>query len=86
MDTRDGDGTGLRSSRKFTRHTFVFVDGSRLLITEELHSGIIDVSYYNWVDSNGNTILCFHSEPHDLNPSYQTATEPHHVHRPTIPS
>ncbi|MGG1555434.1 toxin-antitoxin system TumE family protein [Paenibacillus ferrarius] len=82
MDTRDGDGTGLLSSRKFTRYTFVFVDGSRLLITEELNGPIIDVSYYNWLDSSGNTILSFHSEPHDQDPRYQTLTEPYHVHPP----
>ncbi|GFN32976.1 toxin-antitoxin system TumE family protein [Paenibacillus xylaniclasticus] len=81
MDSRDGDGSGLMSSRKFTRHTFVFVDGSRLLVTEELDSDSIDVSYY-WVDQSGNTILSFHSEPHDKDPRYQTATEPHHIHPP----
>lgn len=82
MDTRDGDGSGLMSSRKFTRHTFIFVDGSRLYVTEELSNGLIDVSYYNWVDAKGNEILSFHSEPHDRDPHYQTATEPHHVHPP----
>lgn len=82
MDARDGDGSGLLSSRKFTRHTFIFVDGSRLLVTEELYGGLIDVSYYNWVDQSGNTILSFHSEPHDHDVRYQTASEPHHVHPP----
>jgi hypothetical protein len=60
----------------------VIIDGSRLYVTEQLSGGIFDISYYNWVDARGDNILSFHSEPHDLDPRYQTATEPHHVHPP----
>lgn len=84
MDSRDGDGSGLLSSRMFTRHTFVFTDGSRLYVTEQISSGLIDISYYNWVNVLGDNILSFHSEPHDLDPHYQTSTEPHHVHPPMV--
>lgn len=82
MNSRDGDGSGLTTSRTVTRHTFTFIDGSRLYITEELSGGIIDVSYYNWVDQDGEDILKFHSDPHERDNRYQTATEPHHVHPP----
>lgn len=81
MDSQDGDATRQPTTRMFTRHTFVFIDGSRLYITEQISGEYIEVSYYNWVDENGNDILKFHSEPHD-DPKYQTETEPHHVHPP----
>lgn len=67
----------------FTRHTFVFVDGSKLYVSEQISGGLIEVSHHNWADPNGYEILKFHSEPHDGDRRYQTATEPHHVHPPT---
>jgi hypothetical protein len=82
MNSRDGDGTGMLTSRMFTRHTFTMIDGSRLQITEEISGGVIEVSYYNWLDPNGSEIIKFHSEPHDGDKRYQTATEPHHIHPP----
>ncbi|MFC3798920.1 DUF6516 family protein [Cohnella sp. GCM10012308] len=60
----------------------MFKDSSRLFVTEEISGGFIEVSYYNWVDPDGQNILKFHSEPHDGDPRYQTTTEPHHVHPP----
>lgn len=82
LDSRDGDGTGLLTSMRVTRHSFIFKDGSRLLVTEELSGGLIEVSYYNWVDQDGQDILKFHSESHNGDSRYQTATEPHHIHPP----
>jgi len=82
MDSSDGDGSGLLSSRSFTRWTFTFLDRSKLCITEHLRSSCIEVYFYNWVDSSGATLAKFHSEPHDGDRQYQTITEPFHIHPP----
>ncbi|UOF91494.1 DUF6516 family protein [Fodinisporobacter ferrooxydans] len=80
---KDGDGTGQKSSISFQRKTIRFMDDSKLYITERLlarNNGFyIDFYYYDWVAKNEKEILKFHSEVH-LNPAYQTATEPYHVH------
>lgn len=80
-DLRDGDGSGLMSSLSFQRYTILFIDGSKLRITERVSKGIIDYSYYDWEQSDGRMIK-FHSEPHPNDSQYQTLTEPHHIHPP----
>lgn len=82
MNSCDGDGSGLFTSISFTRHTFVFTDMSRLLITEHLSRGRIEIYFYDWVDEHGADILKFHSEPHKDDRRYQTSTEPYHIHPP----
>ena len=82
MNSCDGDGSGLFTSISFTRHTFVFTDLSRLLITEHLSRGRIEIYFYDWVDEHGVDILKFHSEPHKDDRRYQTSTEPYHIHPP----
>lgn len=82
LDSREGDGSGQPSSYLCVRHTFVFKDGSRLLIKEFLtKNGFIEAYFYDWADANGNVLLKFHADPHK-NPKYQTETEPFHVHPP----
>lgn len=46
-DLHDGDGSGLMSSLSFQRYTILFIDGSKLRITERVGKGIIDYSYYD---------------------------------------
>ncbi|MFD3259845.1 DUF6516 family protein [Paenibacillus lentus] len=82
MDSSDGDGSGLLSSRSFTRWTLTFHDGSKLYITEHLNQGIIQMYFYNWVSISGEVLAKFHSEPHDEDKRYQTVTEPFHIHPP----
>jgi len=83
LDSRNVDKNGRHTSYLYLRHTFIFKDGSRLYIREQLtKDGFIETYYYDWEDENGNTILKFHSEPHPDDPRYQTDTEPFHVHPP----
>lgn len=80
-DIRDGDGSGLLSSRSCQRYTFLLSNGSRLRITERISGEYIDYSYYDWELADGRVIK-FHSEPHNDDSRYQTVTEPHHIHPP----
>jgi hypothetical protein len=82
MDSSNVDANGLRSLPSVLRHTFVFLDGSRLYITEEIEGGFIKEYHYDWVGEDGKVLLKFHSEPHPDDPRYQTETEPFHVHPP----
>lgn len=82
MDSSNVDANGLRSLPSVLRHTFVFLDGSRLYITEEIEGGFVNKYYYDWVGGDGKALLKFHSEPHPHDPRYQTETEPFHIHPP----
>ncbi|MDP4098338.1 DUF6516 family protein [Paenibacillus sp. P96] len=82
MYIRETDSTSKPSSAFAQRATLVFVDNSKLYITEHLKSGLITHYYYDWIHGNGNQVLAkFHCEPHD-DPDYQTDTEPYHIHPP----
>lgn len=79
----DHDSTGLKSSAFAQRATIVFLDGSKLYVTENLNKRQkIETYWYDWVAADGKTILAkYHAEPHD-DELYQTKTEPYHSHPP----
>ncbi|MBB5354208.1 hypothetical protein HNR43_000163 [Anoxybacillus mongoliensis] len=52
------------------------------MIEYKTSDGWIDYYYYDWVTSDGKTILKWHSEPHNEDERYQTTTEPYHIHLP----
>lgn len=76
---RDVDQTGKTSSQICQRKTFVFTDGSCLSITEFIKNDKIDYYYYDWSSKSKKSLLKFHSEEH-VDKSYQTETEPFHIH------
>ncbi len=75
---RDVDQTGKTSSLICQRKTFVFFDGSCLSITEFIKDEKIDYYYYDWY-SKKKSLIKFHSEEH-VDKTYQTETEPFHIH------
>ncbi|BBI31312.1 toxin-antitoxin system TumE family protein [Cohnella abietis] len=82
-DIHLSDRSGQHSTIYSLRATIPFLDGSLLYITEYTNkSGIINKYYYDWEDANGYIKAQYHSEPHELDKRYQTATEPYHVHPP----
>lgn len=76
--TQENDQTGKSSSMLAQRRTFKFKDGSSLSITEILRNGNIDYYQCDW-SINEKILLKVHSEPHK-DTSYQTETEPYHIH------
>lgn len=76
---KQNDQTGKTSSPVCQRKTFTFIDGSYLSITEYIKSNRIDHYNYDWYSAGKEPLLKFHSEDH-LDISFQTATEPFHIH------
>jgi len=82
-EMRHTDRSGIPSSIYAQRATITFIDGSKLYVTEYTNkSGVIDKYYYDWVDPGGRLRAQYHSEPHERDRRYQTATEPYHIHPP----
>lgn len=82
-EIRSSDRSGTLSSMYVQRATITFTDYSKLYVTEYIsRKGIIDRYYYDWEDETGYLKAQYHSEPHDRDKRYQTATEPYHVHPP----
>ncbi|MBU8715980.1 MULTISPECIES: toxin-antitoxin system TumE family protein [Brevibacillus] len=80
---RNTDSTGMPSSIYAQRATIVFSDSSKLYVTEKLNKQqCIEEYWYDWIAADDKTVLGkYHGEPHE-DESYQTATEPYHVHPP----
>ncbi|WP_149095940.1 toxin-antitoxin system TumE family protein [Paenibacillus terrae] len=79
---RDTDSTGKTSTAYAQRATLVFVDDSKLYITEHIRHGVITHYYYDWISKDDKQVLAkFHCEPHQ-DEDYQTTTEPYHIHPP----
>ncbi|HVJ49256.1 toxin-antitoxin system TumE family protein [Desulfitobacterium sp.] len=76
---KDTDQTSKTSSTVSQRKTFIFTDGSYLSITEYIKGERIDRYNYDWYSANKEPLLKFHSEEHEVK-SYQTTTEPFHIH------
>jgi len=82
-ELRLSDRSGQGSTLYVLRATIPFLDGSSLYVTEYTNkAGIIERYYYDWEDANGCLKAQYHSEPHESDKRYQTATEPYHVHPP----
>jgi hypothetical protein len=79
QNERDTDQTGKFSSVICQRKTFIFIDMSCLSITEFLKNGKIDFYYYDWFSRDKKLLMKFHSEVHK-DETYQTDTEPYHLH------
>ncbi|WP_240647159.1 toxin-antitoxin system TumE family protein [Paenibacillus nanensis] len=60
----DTDTTGLRSSEGVQRATIVFIDDTRLYVTERLNEGYS----YDWVSKDGR--LLFHHDNEDKTPNF----------------
>lgn len=82
LEIQDGDLNGRPSTMQWNRKTIIFQNGTKLYATEHLENGLIDFYYYDWVTNEGEEILKWHSESHDKDKRYQTATEPFHIHLP----
>ncbi|RHW39078.1 hypothetical protein D1B31_14060 [Neobacillus notoginsengisoli] len=84
LDIRDGDQSGMASSQSVIRKTILLDDGTKILATEHIKDEKIAWFYYDYIDSNGLTLVKFHSESHDdgkkESKKYQTRTEPYHIH------
>ena len=79
VDVIETDQTGKSSSMLVQRRTYKLINGTKLYITEFIKDGNIDISYYDIFSKAGESLMKFHSEPHE-NKNYQTATEPYHIH------
>lgn len=76
---RNADQTGKTSSFICQRHTFIFIDGSCLSITEFINHNKIDYYHYDWYSKSNKILLKFHSESH-TDEELKTDTEPFHIH------
>ena len=82
--SRETDDTGARSTAFSLRKTYVLIDGWTISIHEVYIKNKTDakiyIDYYHYnVYKDNKSIIKFHSETHD-DPSYQTSTEPFHIH------
>ena len=85
IKVRDQDQNGLSSNAYIQRKTFIFIDYSKMSVTEFINykENCIDHYYYDWYDKDKKDLMRFHSEKHD-NPAFQTSTEPFHIHSEKI--
>ncbi|MGJ7034279.1 toxin-antitoxin system TumE family protein [Anoxybacillus eryuanensis] len=83
LEIREGGADGRPSTKNCARKTIIFRNDTKLYVIEyKTSDGWIDYYYYDWVTSDGKTILKWHSEPHNADERYQTTTEPYHIHLP----
>lgn len=78
---KETDSTGRLSTIYALRATIIFVDHTRLYVTEHLKHGKIISFQYDWVDQTDKILGKYHGEAHD-DEDYKTETEPYHVHPP----